>query len=202
MLGSELGRLWQHREFTDTQAGAGFLIADIYRLSDSAESAKKRGDATAAAKRGGPNAAERDRKALDALLSEYPPKVSEAVIELCVFNRAVDWKLRPEIRQVLDDVVLLFSDALRQLPINELKSVQRSGSSPAPRAVTNRTAEGTEVRPDFDPEVEAFKKVIAALRPDLDADGRARVIDEFVALRDREEFRQEKMQDNVGRRQR
>jgi hypothetical protein len=164
-------------------------------VSAAFSSANERGDATAAAKRGGPNAAQRDRKALDALLSEYPPKVGEAVIELCVFNRAVDWKLRPEIRHVLDDVVLLFSDALRQQAVNESKSVWRSGGrSSAPQAVTS-IAEGTELRPDFDPDVEAFKTLIAALWPDLDADGRARVVDQFIALRDREKFRQEKMQD-------
>jgi hypothetical protein len=41
------------------------------------------------------------------------------------------------------------------------------------------------------------------LQPDLDADGIARLVDEFVALRDREEFRQEKQcNDSVGRQQR
>lgn len=98
-LKAELGRLCFHRELTETQASAGFLIADIYRHSVSAESAMERGDATAAAKRG----------ALDALLSEYPAKVSQAVIELCVSNLAVDWKLRPQIRQLLDHVADAFA---------------------------------------------------------------------------------------------
>ena len=151
---------------------------------------------------------------LDALLSEYPAKVSDAVIELCVFNRAVDWKLRPEIRKVLDDVALLWSDAPRQQAVSQSISARRSGSRRTPplnhtrssrrlRAASNQTPEGTELRPDFDPDVEAFKKVIAVLRPDLDADGWARLIDEFVALRDREEFRQEKIvQEQPGRQQR
>jgi hypothetical protein len=124
------------------------------------------------------------------------------VIELCVFNCAVDWNLRPEIRKVLDDV-LLWSDAPRQQAVSQSMSARRSGARRTPpldharssrrlRAASNQTPEGTELRPDLDPDVEAFKKVIAVLRPDLDADGRARLIDEFVALRDREEFRQEK----------
>jgi hypothetical protein len=96
-----------HGELTEAQASTGFLVANIYRHGDSAESAKERGDATAAAKPTGRKSLQKKRKALDALLSEYPPKISEAVVELCVFNRVVDWKLRREIRQVLDRVALL-----------------------------------------------------------------------------------------------
>jgi hypothetical protein len=201
-LSSELARLCFHRELTETQAEAGFLIADIYRHGDSAESTKERGDATAAAKRGDSRAA-RDRKELDALLSEYPPKVSEAVIELCVSDRAVDWKLRPEIRHVLDHVALLWRDALRRQADGPSKLGRRSGGrlGRRPRAASNQTTEGTEVRFDFDPEVEAFKKVIAVLRPDLDAGGIAHLVDEFIALRDREEFRQEKTMQHGAKRQ-
>jgi hypothetical protein len=201
-LNSELARLCFNRELTETQAEAGFLIADIWRCSDSEDLAKECTDTTSAVTRGDMHATQKDRKALDALLSEYPPKVSEAVIELCVFNCAVDWNLRPEIRKVLDDV-LLWSDAPRQQAVSQSMSARRSGARRTPpldharssrrlRAASNQTPEGTELRPDLDPDVEAFKKVIAVLRPDLDADGRARLIDEFVALRDREEFRQEK----------
>jgi hypothetical protein len=93
LLTTELSRQLVHGELTKAQASTGFLIADIYRHGDATESAKERGDAS--------------RKALDALLSEYPPKISEAVIELCVFNRVVEWKLRREIRQVLDCVAML-----------------------------------------------------------------------------------------------
>ena len=178
------------------------------------KSAKECTDAASAATRGDPHATQKDRKAIDALLSEYPPKVREAVIELCVFNRAVDWKLRPEIRKVLDDVALLWSNAPRQQAVSQSMSARRSGARRTPpldharssrrlRAASNQTPEGTELRPDFDPDVEAFKKVIAVLRPELDADGIARVIDEFIALRDREEFRQRKQcNDSVGRQQR
>jgi hypothetical protein len=147
--------------------------------------------------------AARDRKELDALLSEYPPKVSEAVIELCVSDRAVDWKLRPEIRHVLDHVALLWRDALRRQADGPSKLGRRSGGrlGRRPRAASNQTAAGTEVRFDFDPEVEAFKKVIAVLRPDLDAGGIAHLVDEFIALRDREEFRQEKTMQHGAKRQ-
>jgi hypothetical protein len=67
---------------------------------------------------------------------------------------------------------------------------RRAGSIQAP--------EGTELRPDRDPDVEAVEKLIAVLRPDLDADGKAGLIDHFVALRDREEFRQEKIPTGQG----
>jgi hypothetical protein len=211
---SELARLCFNRELTETQAEAGFLIADICRCSDSEESAKECTDAASAATRGDPHATQKDRKALDALLSEYPPKVSDAVIELCVFNRAVDWQLRPEIRKVLDDVALLRREALRQSAVSQSMSGRRTGARRTPPldharsswrlgAASNETPEGTELRPDFDPDLEAFKKVIVVLQPELDADGIARLVDEFVALRDREEFRQEKQcNDSVGRQQR
>jgi hypothetical protein len=88
-LSSELASLCVNRELTETQAEAGFLVADICRCSDSEESAKECTDVTSAATRGDPHT-QRDRKALDVLLSEYPPKVSEAVIELCVFNRRLE----------------------------------------------------------------------------------------------------------------
>jgi hypothetical protein len=102
-LRSELGRLYLHRELTETQAAAGFLIADIYRCGESAESAE-RGHATTADTREDHRAAAGGRMALDRLLSEYAPKLREAVIELCVFNRPVDWTLYPEIRRLLDRV--------------------------------------------------------------------------------------------------
>jgi hypothetical protein len=100
-LSSELARLCFNRELTETQAAVGFRIADIYRSGDSADSPDDLRDVTAASEPVNPRAAP-DRIALDRLLSEYPPKVREAVIELCVFNRTVDWRLRSEIRQLLD----------------------------------------------------------------------------------------------------
>jgi hypothetical protein len=105
-LKSELGRLCFHRELTDTQAAAGFLIAEIYSCEESTDSVEERPDATTAAATRPAHAA---RTALDCLLAEYPPKVCEAVIELCVLSRAVDWKLRPQIRQLLDHVADAFA---------------------------------------------------------------------------------------------
>jgi hypothetical protein len=107
-LSSELGRLCFHRELTETQAAAGFCIADIYRSGDSADSVDDRRGVTAASEPINPRAVP-DRIALDRLLSEYPPKVREGVIELCVFNRTVDWRLRSEIRQLLDHVARAFA---------------------------------------------------------------------------------------------
>jgi hypothetical protein len=210
-LSSELTRLRLHRELTEAQAAAGFVIADIYNRSDSAEAAKEGGDAPAVDIAGNPHPAQTDRKALDALLLEYPPKVRKAVIELCVFNRAVDWKLRPEIRQVLGDVALLWKDALRRQAASQSKLARGSGApwtsdrtraSRRIRPGSSQISDAVELGPDFDPNVEAFRKMIAVLQPALDAAGRDRVVNNFVALRDREEFRQEKaMQDTEGRRQ-
>jgi hypothetical protein len=149
------------------------------------ESAKECTDAPSAATRGDPHATQKDRKALDALLSEYPPKVREAVIELCVFNRAVDWKLRPEIRKVLDDVALLWSNALRQQAVSQSMSGRRTSARRTPPSNHARSS----------------RRLRAASNEN--ADGIARLVDEFVALRDREEFRQEKQcNDSVGRQQR
>jgi hypothetical protein len=99
---------------------------------------------------------------------------------------------------MLDHVALLWRDALRRQAVSQSKlDPPRGGrSGQRPRAASNGTAKDTAVRPNFDPEIEAFKKVIATSQPDLDADGIVQLVDEFTALRDREEFRQEKkMQD-------
>ncbi len=187
---SEVGRLCFHRELTDTQAAAAFVIADIYRSGDSEDSAKERRDGTTAATEGDPHGSQRDRKALDDLLSEYPPKLREAVIELCVLNRNVDWKLRPQIRQLLDHVALWRWPGTRRRQADGGSKLARRSIPRRRRAASIQAPEGTEPRPDLD--VEAVDKLIAALRPDLDADGKACLIDHFVALRDREKFRQEK----------
>jgi hypothetical protein len=185
-LSSELGRLWLHRELTETQAAAGFLITDIYCHSDSAERAKERATATTSAARGESHRAKSDRKTLDGLLSEYSPELREAVIELCVRGRTVDWKLRPDIGEVLDHVAEVWPDAVRQQAV----SLSKLGSGGPLRR--RHQPEVTAPRPDHDPDVEAIKKVIAVLKPDMDADAKASLIDHCLALRDREEFREEK----------
>jgi hypothetical protein len=137
-------------------------------------------------------------------LSEYAPKLREAVIELCVFNWPVDWTLYPEIRRLLDRVSALWPDA-RQADGSKLprRSILR-GTPALHRALMRRRRraaddiqgpDGTELRSDLDADaadIEAVKKLFAKLLPDLDADGMARLIDEWVTLRDREVFRQEK----------
>jgi hypothetical protein len=206
---SELGRLWLYGELTDTQAAGGRVIAHIYRNGDSEKEGKARRHATAAATDVDPHASRRDRKALDELLSEYPPKLSEAVIELCVFNRTVDWKLRPQIRQLLDDVARWWwRDARRRGADGSSKLARRSirpWIQPLDRADKRRrrtaniqASEGRELTRDRDPDIEATKEVIASLRPDLDAEAKARAIQMYVAFRDREKFRQEK-NDHRGR---
>jgi hypothetical protein len=49
------------------------------------------------------------------------------------------------------------------------------------------------LRPDIDLDVEAIEKVIAKFEPDMGANAKARLIDHCLALRGREEFRQEKI---------
>jgi hypothetical protein len=144
------------------------------------------------------------RIALDRVLSEYAPKLREAVIELRVFNWPVDWTFYPEIRRLLDRVSALWPDA-RQADGSKLprRSILR-GTPALHRALMRRRRraaddihgpDGTELRSDLDADaadIEAIKKLFAKLLPDLDADGMARLIDEWVTLRDREVFRQEK----------
>jgi hypothetical protein len=185
-LSSELGRLWLHRELTDTQAAAGFLVENIYRHR-TPERANERTAAATSAARSDPRVAKIDQMAIDNLLLEYPPKLREAVIDLCASNRTVDWKLRTDIREVLDHVAELWSDAVRQQAV----SISKLDCSGPPRR--RHQHEGSEPRPDIDPDVEALKKVIAVLEPGMDAVTKARLVDEFLALRDREEFREEKI---------
>ena len=214
LLASELGRKCLHRELTKDEAEAGFYIGCIYRLSHpsaleemhevhlewlaeiqefqakllvSADEAQAQWRAI-----GGP----------DGLLSEFPRDVGKAVIELCAFNRVVNSMLYRDIRRVLDRGRLLLRDAPRRQGDDGPKLAQHSKPPRAPvldRARMGRRRGETSVqvdaeqRPDLDADVEATKKVIAKLSPDLDADGVARLIDIYVAFRNREEFRQEKL---------
>jgi hypothetical protein len=193
-LRSELGRLYFHGELTEAQVNAGFLIADIYRCCRLAE----RRDATTADRRGGLCTAPGDRIALDRLLSEYAPKLREAVIELCVLDQAVERALYPEIGRLLDRASALWLDERQardgsKLPRrNILREALHRLLTPGRRAADTEAPEGTELRSDFDADpAEAVKRLFAGWLPDLDADGMARLIDEWVALRDREIFRQQ-----------
>ena len=218
LLASELGRKCLHRELTKDEAEAGFYIGCIYRLSHpsaleavhevhpewlaeiqefqakwlvSTDEAQAQWRAI-----GGP----------DGLLSEFPSDVRKAVIELCAFNRVVNSMLYRDIRRVLDRGPPLLYDAQYRQGDDGPKSAHHSKPPRAPvldRARTGRRRWETSVqapmqvdtkpRLDLDADVEATKKVIGKLSPDLDADGVARLIDLYVAFRDREKFRQEKL---------
>jgi hypothetical protein len=162
---------------------SGFPHRGYYSYSDSAGRVKERTTATTPTARG---KSKSNRQALDNLLLEYSPKLREAVIELSVRGRTVDWELRPDIRGVLDHVAELCGDAMRQQAVS-LSELTR-GNPPR----QGHQSEATEPRPDIDPDVEVIKKMIGVLKPDLTADAKARLIDHYLAMRDREEFRQEK----------
>ncbi len=192
---SELGRLCLHGELTYTQAAAGWLIAETYRSGDSENGGKERMDATIAAVGGDPHVFQGDRKALDGLLSEYPAKLREAVIELCVLDRTVDWALRPQIRQLLDDVAMWrWGDTQCRQVDGGRKRARRSIRPRMPlsdrahargrQAARIQAPDDAEPRPDCDLSVAALLEILAELQPDLDADGKAQIIDLFVALRE------------------
>jgi hypothetical protein len=125
----------------------------------------------------------------------------QAVIELCVFDQAVDRTLYPEIGRLLARVSALWPEERQAADGSKLPRRSILGEAlhrllaRRRRAANIQTPESTGPRSDFDTDaadIEAVKKVIAELRPDLDADATARLIDEWVTLRDREVFRQEK----------
>jgi hypothetical protein len=139
-------------------------------------------------------------------LSEFPSDVRKAVIELCAFNRVVNSALYGDVRQVLNRGLLLLHDAQRRQGEDGPMLAHHSKPPRAAvldRARMSRRRRGTsvqapkqadaELRSDLHADVEAIKKLIATLSPDLDADGVARLIDIYVPFRDREEFRQEKL---------
>jgi hypothetical protein len=125
------------------------------------------------------------------------------VIELCVFNQAVDRTLYPEIGRLLARVSAWWPDERQAADGSKLprRSILREALhrflTRHRRSANIQTPDGTGPRSDFDADaadVEAVKKLIAELRPDLDADATARFIDEWMTLRDREVFRQQKEQ--------
>ena len=181
LLPSELGRKCLHRELTKDQAEAGFYIGCIYRLSHPssleevhevypgwlAEIQEVQAKLLVST-----DEAQAEWRAIggpDGLLSEFPSDVREAVIELCAFNRVVNSMLYRDIRRVLDRGLPLLLDARR-----------RQGDDHKPPRASRRRLETSVQAPkqvDAEPrsDFEAFKKVIAELSPDLDADGMARL---------------------------
>jgi hypothetical protein len=205
LLASELGRKYLHRELTGDQAEAGFYVGCIYRLSHPSALEEMHEvhpvwlasiHELQAKLHVSTHQAQAEWLAIsgpDGLLSEYPSDVHKAVIELCAFNRVVNSMLYSDIRRVLDRVPLLWSDAQRRQAYDALKLAYTMGRRRPEASVQAPKQVEAKRRPDHDAHVEAMKKVIAALRPDLNADAMACLIDEFVTLRDREEFRREKL---------
>ena len=206
-FGSELGCLSASGELTNAQVATGYRIGDIYRrwhrlkrLRDNPKSPSYEqgfgGSSDLAEERmsaeqleafeASIRAAETAWRSVDAELSQLPRNIRQAILDLCVYETAVNSMLLRDIGRALDHVALRWGpDWGRQGkggPRPSLAVVAAKSELPriAPR------------RPRVDHSLAALQALAHTLRPDLDGAGLAKVSEVFIALRDREQFRQTK----------
>lgn len=135
--------------------------------------------------------AEENWLAIDDQLGVIPRNLRQAVMDLCVYDTAINPMLYPDMRRFLDLAAEYFARRGRapagdKTPVNLRVLVARS-----PTMVPSVAAAPPRVRRP-DTATHALEAVVRKLRPDLDADGVAQVREIFTAVRDREEFRRKK----------
>jgi len=206
---TQLGRLSaSERLLSDAQAAAGFRIRDIYRRwhrfkaqrdfakspnfehgFGSADLAEERMSAEQLqAFEGNIRAAESAWRFVDSELALCSARVRQAVIDLCVFDTAINTMLVEEVGQFLDRMVLKWGEDWRR---QSRKAPQLSLRAPMMRQITMGVVQARP-KPRTDHSASALRAIVHKLRPDLQGDELVRVQEVFVALRDREEFNAKK----------
>jgi hypothetical protein len=198
------GILYAEGAFTHAQFAAGNRVGDIFRryhrykqLRDTPKSPSYEhgfGSSDLAEERmsaeqleafeGSIRAAEEAWRGVDAELAVVPRNVRQAVIDLCVFDTAVNPSLHGDIARFLDLLV-------RRWPERRERS-RRKDRMPALRIRTPAAEKATLPIKRPDTITSALEKVVRKLRPDLDTNELRLVADTFHALRDREAQRRSK----------
>jgi hypothetical protein len=212
-LASEAGRLNFHGEITNAETATAFKIGEVYhryhRLKQLRESAKSAnfeggmGSADLAEERmtfdqleeheRAIRSAEEAWKKIDDRLADVPRALRQAVLDVCVYDQPTNPMLYPDLRWFLGEM------SKRWTPGWKAKDSARSGRG----ATTRHGADIVEAMPSKptvrrpDTALGPLRAVVHRLRPDLDQMGIDLVVDTFVALRARQEFRDKK----VGKRQ-
>ena len=112
-------------------------------------------------------------------------KGTQALLDVCVFSTPVNSLLLPNVRGCLDELAKRWGPAWKD----------QSGQKTRPIVIPGitRTADAPEARQKrVDTMTEPLQAVVRTLRPDLDDEGMAMVVETFMALRDRAIVRREK----------
>lgn len=221
--GSVLGGLVFAGELTSTQGEAGFRIGEIYRryhrmkhLREAPKSANWEqgfGSSDLAEERmSGEQLAKFEDdvrsateawQTIDEALAVIPRNARQAVIDVCVFDTAVNSAMYPALRAVLNDAAKASGNRGNKKPMKtDANSLRRL------LVVHSRQAKPTEGAPGamgpteaprrrIDSATHAFEAVVKRLRPDLDQMGVDQAKEIFTAVRDREEFNRRKTRDRV-----
>jgi hypothetical protein len=193
---AQLIRLSLHGELSDAQTEAGMGIAQVYRhVHSTAEvHASAEQEIVAFAQ-----AAWLALDGPDGLLSDYSRAIREAVLELCVHDHAVNSRLYPEIRQVLDRAALIVMwRPEKQTLARRQPRRPRLLFSYAEELEVNARIEDLANRDKERGRYEnadavAIKSVLCELRPDLSEADLVNLVSFYTALVDREKFRSEKV---------
>jgi hypothetical protein len=212
-LETELARLSFAGELTNAQTAAGLRIGEIYhcwqrwkRLRTSAKSCNLEqgfsGGADLAEERmsgdqlevteSSIKKAEADFLLLQKELEIYPRNARGALEDLCVYNRAVNCMIYPDVRILLDRMANFFGHNWRRGAryAKPRVRVEINGAAFVPKA---------EAKPRGDPARKAMEIVVRGLKPEISEDDMRQVVDDFIAQRNtqealtaREKFREQK----------
>lgn len=205
-LASEVGRLSFHGLLTDRQAATAFRIGEIYGAFER-HKRKNRSSRSPSYEMGfgGEGIAEElmSTEALENLeaqiraaesaflelqdiLEDYPSAAIAALEQLCVENCAINSTYLPHMGRLLDRVAAKLTESVSK----KRRQRQQRVPSPAPAQTPPRTpAPGRG--PDDDKA--AWFTFMRAVRPDLDTMALNNAYDLFLAMKDRQRFRLDKV---------
>ena len=202
LVTTQIGRLSFYSQLTNEQTAAAFRIGDTCRryhrymqLKESPKSpnhdqgdgaaglAEKRNDETGRSIENNLCAAEAAWRVIDDMLAGLSRNIRQAILDLCVDDLPINSLLLPDIRRFLDHLARKWADEWRK---------QKRPIEPAVR-LAPMIVEKAKAKPQRDIDAVAFQALVRKLRPDLNADRVSMLTDKFLASRDRELFRAEKV---------
>ncbi len=201
-LRTELSRLSHHRVLSDRQTLAGFYIGDIYRQyydqkdppktphgCNSLDKIKLRLSSRQSLVFSAEKISEKEWRTIQNEVEALPQKLRSAVLDLCVLNEPINPTIYPEMRVFLDRIARVCEADWARYQAPELTFPKRRTSTKVAPKPSDDDVDGAVV-----------EKILLTLRPDLKAEEVSDTKDMFLAYRDRENFRQEKLANGTASR--
>jgi hypothetical protein len=166
---TELGRLSFHRMLSDVQTHAGFYIGDIYRHFGGQENPRK----TPAGRKSSEKIDRRlnsrqpllfsakdmraeDWRTIENEVDALPKTLRTAVLDLCVFDRAINSRIYPELRDFLDRIARICAAHWARYQAPKMTFPKRRRRTEAAAKPSEDDADGAVV-----------EEILSTLRPDL-----------------------------------